>query len=201
MRYPKNHKEQVRQQLLLKAGSHAKEHGFDASGVEALAGAAGLTTGSLYKHFENKNALFTALVTTELTQTISRYRNVTLGDKVELKNVLNSYLSMAHVRESASGCPVPTLAAEVARSSDEVRNAFEAGIFELKKILTDHTGSESKAWTLMAQNVGAVMIARAMMSDDARRELLSAVRDMSSNLLKDDEIACSKPPNELGPKI
>jgi AcrR family transcriptional regulator len=183
MRYPKNHKEQVRQQLLLDSGSHAKEHGFAASGVDALAGASGLTTGSLYKHFDNKNALFAALVTSELAQTLHRYHGIAPDDLAGKQKALDSYLSMNHVKEAASGCPVPSLAAEVARSSETVRSAFEVGIVDLKNTLSDLTGSESAAWTLLSQNVGAVMIARAMMNDSAKREILDAVRVAGANLL------------------
>jgi TetR/AcrR family transcriptional regulator, transcriptional repressor for nem operon len=183
MRYPKNHKQQVRAHLLLQTGSHAKEHGFASSGVDALAGAAGLTTGSLYKHFDNKDALFSALVTTELTQTMQRYKGVDPSDKEGVQKALDSYLSMSHVHEAADGCPVPSLAAEIARASDEVRGAFEAGIFDLKNTIAELTGSDGTAWTLMAQNVGAVMIARAMLRDSARRELLAAVRISGAQLL------------------
>jgi TetR/AcrR family transcriptional repressor of nem operon len=183
MRYPKDHKKQVRKQLLLDSGSHAKVHGFAASGVDALAGAAGLTTGSLYKHFDNKDALFSALITAELDKTKRRYDGVEAGDFLAMQKILIGYLSMSHVRDAASGCPVPSLAAEVARSSDEIKRAFEMGIFELKNAVTDITGSSSAAWTLMAQNVGAVMIARAMLHESAKREILAAVRTAGADLL------------------
>ncbi len=183
MRYPKNHKENVRQQLLLESGSHAKQHGFAASGVDALAGAAGLTTGSLYKHFDNKDALFSALISAELGKTKRRYDGLKHGDYIAIQKILTSYLSMNHVHEPANGCPVPPLASEVARSSDEVKRAFEAGIVELKNAVTDITGSSSTAWTLMAQNVGAVMIARAMLHDKTKREILAAVRMAGVDLL------------------
>jgi TetR/AcrR family transcriptional regulator, transcriptional repressor for nem operon len=183
MRYPKNHKQQVREHLLLQAGSHAKANGFAASGVDALAGAAGLTTGSLYKHFDNKNALFSELVTTELAQTLRRYDGIALGDKVATGKSLDSYLSLSHVDDAASGCPVPSLAAEVARASDEVRGAFEVGVLDIKNTLSKLTGSDGAAWTLLAQNVGAVMIARAMLNDATRRELLMAVQESGTQLL------------------
>lgn len=185
MRYPKHHKEQVRQQLLQDAGGHAKAHGFSASGVDALAGAAGLTTGSLYKHFENKDALFSALIKTELGQTTRRFDSVTPGDDLAIQKALASYLSMGHVRDAAHGCPVPSLAPEVARASDEVKSAFETGIVELKNVLAGLTGSDSAAWTLMAQNVGAVMIARAMLHEAVKKEILAAVRMAGVNLLTD----------------
>ena len=184
MRYPKDHKEQVQRQLLQSSGSHAKAHGFAASGVDALAGAAGLTTGSLYKHFDNKDALFSKLIKTELDQTVRRFDGVKMGDNLALQKALAGYLSMGHVRDAATGCPVPSLAAEVARGSDDVKSAFETGIMDLKKVLAGLTGSDSTAWTLMAQNVGAVMIARAMLHESAKREILTAVRTAGTDLLE-----------------
>jgi TetR/AcrR family transcriptional regulator, transcriptional repressor for nem operon len=186
MRYPKNHKQEMREHLLSQTGSHAKAQGFSASGVDALAGAAGLTTGSLYKHFDNKDALFTALVTTELAQTTQRFDGITPGDTEAMQKALNSYLSMSHVRDAASGCPVPSLAAEVARASEDVRRSFEVGVVDLKNAMAALTGSDAAAWTLMAQNVGAVLIARAMRSDAARREILAAVRLAGAELVKGD---------------
>jgi AcrR family transcriptional regulator len=176
MRYPQHHKQQVRQHLLAQAGNHAKAQGFAASGVDALAGAAGLTTGSLYKHFDNKDALFMALVTTELAQTARRFDGIAPSDRAAVQKALDTYLSMNHVRDAANGCPVPALAAEVARASDDVREAFEAGIIDLKNAMAALTGSDAAAWTLMAQNVGAVLIARAMHSDVAKQAILAAVR-------------------------
>ncbi len=182
MRYPKHHKQEVREQMLSQTGSHAKAQGFTASGVQALAGAAGLTTGSLYKHFDNKNALFAALVTTELAQTVHRFDCIAAEDMVAMQKALDSYLSMSHVRDPASGCPVPTLAAEVARASDDVRSSFEAGMVDLKNVVSVLTGSDAAAWTLIAQNVGAVLIARAMRSDAIRRDVLAAVRGAGADL-------------------
>jgi TetR/AcrR family transcriptional repressor of nem operon len=183
MRYPKNHKEKVRQHLIAQTGSHAKAQGFMSSGVDALAGAAGLTTGSLYKHFDNKDALFSALITAELDKTKRRYHGVVAGDYSAMQKILTNYLSMSHVRDAATGCPVPSLAAEVARSSDAVKNAFETGVLELKNAVEGITGSSTVAWALMAQNVGAVLIARALASDAIKREVLAAVRSVGDNFL------------------
>ncbi len=185
MRYPKEHKENVRQQLLTESASYAKKHGFADSSVDALAGAAGLTTGSLYKHFDNKDALFSALITAELDKTVRRFADVTPGDSAAMLKALASYLSMSHVRSPENGCPVPSLAAEVARAPDEVRETFEAGMLELKNVLKAITGSDSTAWALIAQNVGAVMIARAMQHEPVKRDIINAVRASSAKLLTD----------------
>jgi TetR/AcrR family transcriptional regulator, transcriptional repressor for nem operon len=185
MRYSKEHKDQVRQQLLLEGARHAKKHGFAASGVDALAGAAGLTTGSLYKHFGNKDTLFSALVKADLAQTVSRFANIKPGDDEAMLRALKNYLSMSHVHAPEAGCPVPSLAADVARASDDVRTVFEAGMIDLKDTLKGILGSDSAAWTLIAQNVGAVMIARAMQHDSIKKEVMNAVRASAARLVSD----------------
>lgn len=185
MRYSKEHKDQIRQQLLLEGARHAKQHGFASSGVDALAGAAGLTTGSLYKHFSNKDALFSALVKADLAQTVARFANIKPGDDEAILKALKSYLSMSHVRAPEAGCPVPSLAADVARASEDVRLVFEAGMIDFKDALKDLVGSDSVAWTLIAQNVGAVMIARAMQHDSVRKEVMNAVLASAEQLISD----------------
>ena len=183
MRYSTDHKAQVRQQMLSESGSYAKQHGFAATGVDALAGAAGLTSGSLYKHFDNKSALFAALIEAEIDRTVRRFANLKPGDHPALLTALSRYLSMQHVQSPQNGCPLPSLTADVARANDEVREAFETGLLQFKEVLTELTGSEATAWALIAQNVGAVMIARAMLHDAPKREIIDAVRGAGAELL------------------
>ncbi len=45
MRYNAEYKEQARENLLSASGQHAKQNGFNASGLSDLAAAAGVTTG------------------------------------------------------------------------------------------------------------------------------------------------------------
>jgi TetR/AcrR family transcriptional regulator, transcriptional repressor for nem operon len=191
MRYPKEHKEQVREHLLSASGGHAKKYGFDASGVGALAGAAGLTTGSLYKHFDNKDALFAALIKAELQRTVSRIADIKPGDIEAMLNSMSGYLSMSHVGLPEKGCLIPSLAADVARSGEEAHLAFEAGVCELQKTVESIVGSSSAAWTLIAQNVGAVMIARAMQQESIKLEILAAVQTAGAELLAMRESAVS----------
>jgi TetR/AcrR family transcriptional regulator, transcriptional repressor for nem operon len=184
MRYTKDHKEQVRQQLLAKSGRHAKKHGFAASGVDALAGAAGLTTGSLYKHFDNKNALFSALIEAEILRTTQRFSDIPKGDIEAILLAIDSYLSMKHVRSPEHGCPLPSLAPEVARASDDVRVAFEASMLKFKNILAEALGSSDAAWTLIAQSVGAIMMARAMKQESVKGEIIEASKASAADLVQ-----------------
>lgn len=195
MRYPKEHKEQARRQLLVSSGSHVKKHGFAASGVDALAASAGVTVGSLYKHFDSKDALFAEVIRAELERTVAMFASLDEAGLEALLMRLSAYTSLQHVNAPEAGCPLPSLAAEVARSSDEVRATFESGLLGLQQSMAQLIGSPDLAWTLIAQNVGAVMLARAMHTETQQRNLLRAVRNTSSALLKaaqEDKVSADK---------
>ncbi len=183
MRYTKEHKEQVRLHMLAKTGGYAKKHGFDASAVTDLASAAGLTTGSLYKHFENKNTLFIELIKAELDKNLSRIADIKPDDLDAIRYSITSYLAISHVNAAEVGCVIPALASDISRASNEVRMTFEEGIFELKKTLENLVDSSDLAWTLIAQGVGAVVIARAMLQESSKREIMGAVKRVSAKLL------------------
>ena len=186
MRYPKEHKEQARNHLLASGGSHAKKHGFGGSGMDALAAAAGVTTGSLYKHFEGKSDLFAALIRSELQRTAQRFSAIAPDDPGAAAKALAAYLSLSHVKHPEAGCALPSLTPEVARADGPVRDAFQSGMLAIHAIVADRfTGSTDTAWALIAQAVGAVMLARAMPDERVRCELLGAMTRTSAALLRE----------------
>ena len=183
MRYTKQYKDEARRRLLAASGSHAKQHGFGGSGMAELATAAGVTTGSLYKHFDGKADLFASVIAAEMERTAERYRYTDAKDGTSAAKALASYLSLQHVRHPGNGCPLPSLAPEVARADESVREAFQKGLLAIHANVEKLTGSNEAAWTLIAQNVGAVMIARAMSDEKCQRELLAALRRSGERLL------------------
>lgn len=188
MRYSREHKEQTRALLLESGGSHAKKHGFVASGMDSLAAAAGVTTGSLYKHFEGKSDLFAALIRAELQRTAKRFSAIAPGDFEAATKALAAYLSLNHVKHPEAGCALPSLTPEVARADESVREAFQSGMIAVHAIVADRfTGSSDAAWALIAQSVGAVMLARAMRDETVRRELLDASARQSVAMLGNAE--------------
>lgn len=183
MRYPKDHKDASRQRLIELGGSHAKRHGFNDSGMASLAAAAGVTTGALYKHFDGKANLFIALITAELERTADMYAAVDPEDDASVARSLSGYLSVQHVRHPEQGCPLPSLTPEIARADDAARTAYQAGLLQIHDKLQRLTANAEDAWTLMAQNVGAVMLARAVPDENLQRALLAAVKAAGVRLL------------------
>ncbi|MEQ1519471.1 MAG: TetR/AcrR family transcriptional regulator [Usitatibacteraceae bacterium] len=143
MRYSKEHKDRARKRLLDSSARHVKQHGFAASGVDALATAAGVTTGSLYKHFDGKADLFASVIREELQRTAERFANIRPDDADAAEKVIAAYLSPQHLRHPELGCPLPALTAEVARADDSVRAAFDEGLREIHAQLTPSAGSSA----------------------------------------------------------
>ena len=192
MRYPKDHKDASRQRLLAHSGSHAKQHGFEGSGMAALAASAGVTTGALYKHFDGKADLLKALVATELERTAQMLAAIDAADSAGAASVLAGYLSLQHVRRPGQGCPLPSLAPEIARAGEPVRAAYQAGLLDIHAQLARLTASADDAWTLLAQHVGAVMLARALPDERLQLELLAALRRAGERLLNNPSpVACA----------
>lgn len=172
MRYSREHKENTRARLLDVGGALAKKDGFGSTGVDSLMASVGLTSGAFYSHFRSKAELLEAIVENELTRSVNRFANKT--DQQVIAS-LASYLSISHIDNPAEGCAVTSLSAEVARSNTETKQTFERMMLQLKSVVQSHTADESAAWATIAEVAGAVMIARAMATEESRKSLLAAV--------------------------
>lgn len=178
MRYSSDHKAATRERLLDKAGALAKRQGFASTGVDAMVAEAGLTAGAFYVHFGSKSDMLKALLEKEMAASMAMFGDADspLAD-AELAQRIAAYLSIAHVEHPEAGCCLPTLTAEVARADDGVRDRFEQAIQQLQArlcLLMD--GDSDRAWSVLAQAVGAVMLARAMRGKPARKAVLDAVK-------------------------
>jgi hypothetical protein len=88
------------------------------------------------------------------------------------------------VRGTAAGCPLPALTPEIARADPQVREAFQSGLVAVHAQVEKMTGSKTRAWALIAECVGAVMLARALPDASHRADLLDAVaRDGNQRLV------------------
>lgn len=176
MRYPPDHKSETRAKLVHAGAAVAKVQGFAATGVDALARAAGLTSGAFYKHFDGKEALLTAICDEELGATRSRFASIAPGDLDQILRAVDAYLSFTHVQSPAVGCLLPALSAEVGRAAQPTREAFERAFAELVTVIEEKIGDRAVGTAIIAQCVGAIMLARALATEAAQRELLRATR-------------------------
>lgn len=176
MRYSKTHKQEMRQQLVARAGALAKTQGFAASGVDSLARAAGLSGGGFYAHFSNKTQLLDAIVSNELHIGARRLGIVneqeTRPELAQLLSALSLYLSQAHVQRPQKGCILPTLLPEIARSDVSTKEAFAQGLEVWAENLLPLMPDKSMLYSVFALLGGTVALARALPDPVQQEQLL-----------------------------
>ncbi len=182
MRYSAEHKTQTREKLLDSSGALAKRGGFTSMGVDGLMKAIGLTGGAFYGHFASKDELFAAIVERELSRSLELLGSED-ASRDKLQRCLDLYLSLQHVEHPDSGCAIPSLGAEIARADDSVREIAEHWLLRLQQAWAKELADPQLAWAILAQCVGALLLARMLASRECQSEVLNSSRVLISNSL------------------
>jgi AcrR family transcriptional regulator len=183
MRYPSDQKAKARQAILQAGASALRTSGFKGIGVDGLAASAGVTSGAFYSNFSNKEALLEEVIETYLGEPFIDSESGSLAERQDrLKEWLAMYISADHRADPASGCVMPTLSADVARSNPQIRDTYKRRMLALVRKMSnalDTAGPdrERRAWSIVAMMIGAIAIARAMPDgEEANRALDSALQ-------------------------
>ncbi|NRF71651.1 TetR/AcrR family transcriptional regulator [Aquincola sp. S2] len=176
MRYSATHKQETREKLINTSREIAKKDGFGGTGVDAFMKAIGLTGGAFYTHFESKAELFAELVEHELEFSTEMLAGDEDAPADHVARKLRSYLSSAHALHPETGCVLPTLGPEIARASPEVKARVEKSLKRLRDAWSERLDDDDAGWALLAQCVGALILARVVESERTRREILGASR-------------------------
>jgi AcrR family transcriptional regulator len=176
VRYAATHKQETRAKLLASSCAIAKKGGFASTGVDALMAAIGLTGGAFYSHFKSKDELFAAIVAQEMDHSAA----MLAGDDAapdHVEKALRGYLSTRHALHPEAGCALTTLGPEIARAEPAVRAGVERALKKLQRGWSERLeGDGDKAWALLAQCIGAIVMARVVESERTRQEILAASR-------------------------
>jgi TetR/AcrR family transcriptional regulator, transcriptional repressor for nem operon len=89
------------------------------------------------------------------------------------------YISAHHRADPSSGCVMPTLSADVARSNRQIRSAYERKMLELVRKMSNFLDAagpdrEKRAWSVIAMMVGAIAISRAMPDGEEAGQVLDS---------------------------
>jgi TetR/AcrR family transcriptional repressor of nem operon len=121
MRYPPEHKAEVRERIIEAAARAFRERGVDGVGIPKLMQAVGLTHGGFYAHFADRDELVA-----EAIHAAARGTSIGLLERSDLSfdEVLEQYLSPAHRKHPEAGCVLAALGGEAPRQSSTIRRAF-----------------------------------------------------------------------------
>jgi TetR/AcrR family transcriptional repressor of nem operon len=164
-----------------------RERGIAGTSVADLMGAAGLTHGGFYGHFESKDALAAAACASAFAASVARWKKGVAhasSHEAARSAIVDGFLSVKARNAPGQSCPTAALAGDVARESADapVRAAFAAGVEDLLQILQslqiagNSREARSGALADLATLVGAQILARATSQQGISDEILAAAR-------------------------
>jgi TetR/AcrR family transcriptional repressor of nem operon len=180
--------ESHREQITDASARLFKERGLRAVSVADLMGAAGLTHGGFYGHFESKDALAGIAVARAFEQSAERWQQRIAGkpdDAARRAALVEKFLAARSLKDVGMGCPTVALATDVARepAAAPIRAAYVDGLEGLVKILAgvedgpDAAARRNAALADYATMAGALLLARATEGTPLAAELLAAARE------------------------
>lgn len=175
-------KAHTRERILQAASAALVQRGPAEPSVGEVMGAAGLTVGGFYAHFESKDALMLEA----FTELLARRRVLIADMDAQLTGeerrglVAAFYLSRKHRDSTDQACPIPATVGEMSRLPDEFRQALNEHTELMVAQLSASPEDADKALADMALMIGGLALARALgpgeLSDRVLRAAKSAVR-------------------------
>jgi TetR/AcrR family transcriptional repressor of nem operon len=170
--YPAEETAVKHERIVKKASRLFRERGFENVTVGEVMKAAGLTHGAFYAHLASKEELQAAAVAYGQKVSLGRPQR-SIGKKSKGPYAPDRYLSQWHRDNPGDGCTMAALAQEVARSTPDLKAAFEEGFEE---IISTVGGDRKDAIFRLAAMTGGVVLARAVQDRRLSDEILGSVR-------------------------
>ncbi|MDA9009282.1 TetR/AcrR family transcriptional regulator [Alphaproteobacteria bacterium] len=193
MPYSSEHKEKTRAKIVEVARVLFNRHGFHEVTIDMIMAEAGLTRGGFYNHFPNKEALYSAAVSSFLNGRGAQWRreagiNEHNLDLTAVAQMVKSYLSADHLGDIEGQCPMVALPSDIARASPSVKQSFqellEAMVWLLETGLKERDeASRQKALSLAALCVGGMTLARALPDSSLAEEVRSAAFQTATSMV------------------
>lgn len=184
MPYRPDHKAKTRARIVEAARILFNRHGFEDVSIDMVMHEAGLTRGGFYSHFASKEALFAAAVSSFLMGRGAQWRadagvDPTRGEPAMAVQMIEGYLSSAHLGDRDGQCPMIALPSDIARANPEVKDAYqqllEAMVWLFEHNLKQSAGEgRSRALSLAAVCVGGMVIARTLPDSQLASEVREA---------------------------
>ncbi|GGU83241.1 TetR family transcriptional regulator [Pseudomonas laurentiana] len=171
-------KAKTRDRILEAACSALIQHGPAEPSVNQVMGAAGLTVGGFYAHFDSKDALMLEAFRQLLGERRSLLAQVDPALEGEGRRALVAafYLSRKHRDATEHACPLPTSLSEMTRLPDSFRQVLAEHIELMMAQLADRPEDADKVLADLALMVGGLALARALGTDELSDRVLRAAK-------------------------
>lgn len=174
-------KAQTRERILAAASAALLQRGPAEPSVGEVMGAAGLTVGGFYAHFDSKDALMLEVFQQMLCQRRELIEQMDSQLPAEERRALLAafYLSRKHRDASDQGCPLPSSLGELPRLPEGFRTVLAEHVEMMSAQLAASPEDANKVLADIALMVGGLALARALgpgeLSDRVLRAAKSAI--------------------------
>jgi TetR/AcrR family transcriptional repressor of nem operon len=185
MRYRPEHKAEVHQKIVKDASRRLRAEGLNGAAVAAVMRDNGLTHGGFYKHFESKDDLLVESLGEAFREAgdILAHAAENSGAEKPWKAIVNAYLSLDFCDHAEHGCPLPSLAPELARADQPMRAQIFPKLVSYKDRMLpfmpgQQTADKERAFfTIFSTMIGAMEIARMLPEPAMRLKVLTTAKD------------------------
>lgn len=193
MPYPAEHKERTRGRIVESARRLFNRYGFEQVSIDQVMSGAGLTRGGFYHHFDSKDQLYAAAVSSFATcnpfAAKAAQAGPQMGDPRKLARMLvDLYLSDEVLENVDLHCPLYALPADVARAGLSPQQAYTDLIRGMAQVfrsaLPEARDAERRAQTVVSLCVGGMVLARTTNDATLRQSLRAAARHQALALLE-----------------
>ena len=173
--------------ILDAAARRLREEGIDGAAIVPVMRDAGLTHGTFYSHFFDKDELASAAfgraISTGRPHWIKPMRSESWGER--LTSLAKRYLSPAHRDDLATSCGFSALSSDAAHASEQFRASYEHELRISLAAICDVDPSEDRfddAIALMALCVGGLSLSRAVVDPTFSARILRVARQAAAKL-------------------
>ncbi|WP_213939181.1 TetR/AcrR family transcriptional regulator [Pseudomonas sp. dw_612] len=179
---------ELNREIIVEAATRLfRERGLHGISVVDVMGAAGLTHGGFYGHFESKEALAQEACSRAFSQSLERWKQRIDDSSDHLcarDSIIAPYLSVANRDNPGESCPVTAFAGDMCHETAEsgLHQTYTQGLEALLQMLTPLMGADQpeanrqRALVDYSLMVGALTLARATRGDALSEEILDAAR-------------------------
>jgi TetR/AcrR family transcriptional repressor of nem operon len=179
MPHPKHRKHETRRRILAAAARLFAERGFEATSIEQVMQACGLTRGGFYLHFRSKAELHA-----EALALAPAHAALAPGRPLDWLEAL--FDSCAAVTATERPAPWASLALDVGSQTPQVRQGYARTLAQvrdrLRGELEGSAAQEDAALAMTAMLVGALAVARTVDDPGLRSTLAAACREAARAL-------------------
>ncbi|MGB8536523.1 MAG: TetR/AcrR family transcriptional regulator [Acidobacteriaceae bacterium] len=186
MRYQPEHKAEIHQKIVKDASRRIRAEGLTGAAVSAVMRDAGLTHGGFYKHFASKDELLIESLGESFRDIADRLVHAAEQSNAEepWKAIVKAYLSLEYCDHAERGCPLTTLAPELARVHKKMRGQILAELVKYRDRMIPFmpgrrtTDKERAFFQIFSTMIGATAIARMLPAPEMREKVLANARDL-----------------------